>query len=95
MVAVGLAAGSDLPVTVFPFILRGVSLIGIDTALTPMPLRQAMWRQLAGPWRPPELELMTQTADLADVGPWLHDFQAGRVRGRVLVSVAGEEDCGK
>lgn len=93
--AVGLAAGNDLPVTVFPFILRGVSLIGIDTALTPMALRQAMWRQLAGPWRPPGLEMTARTVELADVGPPLHDILEGRIRGRVVVSIAGEEDCGK
>jgi acrylyl-CoA reductase (NADPH) len=93
--ACGLAGGSDLPLTVYPFILRGVVLAGIDTALIPMPLRRELWQRLAGPWRPACLETMVQTADLASLPRWADEFLAGRVRGRVLVKIAGEEDCGR
>ncbi|MCG8624300.1 MAG: oxidoreductase, partial [Proteobacteria bacterium] len=50
--ACGMVGGVDLAMTVFPFILRGVTLDGIDSASCPMPERLEIWNKLAGPWRP-------------------------------------------
>ncbi len=89
--ACGLAAGSDLPVTVYPFILRAVVLAGIDAAWCPLALRHATWARLAGPWKPDHLEEMAEIIDLAEAPRRLLDFVPGRVQGRIVVKIGGEE----
>jgi acrylyl-CoA reductase (NADPH) len=87
--ACGLAGGSTLHTTVFPFILRGVSLLGIDSAHLPLPERIAIWRRLAGDLRPPQLEeLIATEVSLDDVPRLLQEILQGAVRGRVVVRVA-------
>jgi len=93
--ACGLVAGNDLPVTVYPFILRGVTLAGVDAALFPMPQRKVLWQKLAGPWKPARLQSMEHATQLSEIPHWVGEMLAGRVRGRVVVEIAGEEDCGK
>lgn len=86
--ACGLTAGSDLPTTVYPFILRGVQLIGIESANYPMPKRIALWSKLAGPWRPSDLEqFVSQTVTLEDLDSPIQAILNGQVTGRVLVKV--------
>jgi putative YhdH/YhfP family quinone oxidoreductase len=85
--ACGLAAGADLPISVYPFILRMVTLSGVDAAWCSHPLRHETWKKLAGPWKPDTLEAMAQTVDLEGVGPRFADLLAGRVQGRIVVSV--------
>jgi acrylyl-CoA reductase (NADPH) len=85
--AVGLTAGSQLPLTVYPFILRAVSLVGIDAAWPPLPLRHEMWRRLAGPWKPANLESMARVIDLPDLPRHIDDILAGRLIGRVVVRI--------
>jgi len=87
----GMAAGNDLPVTVYPFILRAVVLAGIDAAWCPLALRHATWARLAGPWKPDRLEEMAELIDLADAPRRLLDFPAGRVQGRIVVEISPEE----
>ena len=85
--ACGLAQGMDLPGSVAPFILRGVTLAGIDSVMAPMALRRAAWDRLARDLDLAKLEALTQEVTLAgalQVGP---DILAGRVRGRVVVDV--------
>lgn len=85
--AVGLAGGESLNTTVMPFILRGVSLLGINSVDVPVPLRTELWQRLAGDWRPPALDrLVTRTAALDDLPDVFDDLLAGRGHGRVLVS---------
>jgi putative YhdH/YhfP family quinone oxidoreductase len=86
--ACGNAASGDLPVTVYPFILRGIRLIGIDSAWMNEDRRRAIWERLAGPWSVGGVldELITEV-DLDGVDRWIDEILAGRVRGRIVVRV--------
>ena len=86
----GLTAGNELPMTVYPFILRGVALAGIDAAWGPIPLRHESWRRLAGPWKPDNLEKMATLVELGDLSPRIEEILAGRITGRVVVKIAPE-----
>ena len=86
--ACGLAQGNDLPTTVLPFILRGVSLVGVDSVNAPHAARVEAWTRLATDLEPERLEAMTTTIGLGDVAATCADILAGRVRGRVVVDVA-------
>jgi putative YhdH/YhfP family quinone oxidoreductase len=86
----GLTGGTDLNTTVFPFILRGVSLLGVDSVATPMDVRRRVWERLAGDLRPSVLdEQITREIALEDVDPLLDEVLAGRARGRTVVRVGG------
>jgi acrylyl-CoA reductase (NADPH) len=88
--AIGLAGGAALPTSVHPFILRGVSLLGIDSAWWPAAERPALWQRLATDWRPAQLEAMVdREVGLADVPEQAARILAGGVRGRVLVRTGG------
>lgn len=87
----GLAGGSALETTVFPFILRGVSLLGIDSVYCPMSLREELWHRLAGPWKPPELLAMTREVGLDGLIDALEAILRGAVQGRIVVRLGGEE----
>jgi putative YhdH/YhfP family quinone oxidoreductase len=86
--AIGLAASMSLNTTVAPFILRGVSLLGIDSGTTPMPLRQEVWRRLADDLRPAHLKDMTRTIPFDDLPGAFEGFLKGAVRGRTVVDMA-------
>ena len=86
--ASGLTGGTDLHTTVFPFILRGVSLLGVDSVNTRTERRREVWRRLAGDLRPPGLdEQITREIALDDVDPLLDDVLAGRAKGRTVVRI--------
>ena len=85
--ATGLVASSDLPTTVFPFILRGVSLLGIDSGFTPTNLRREIWSKLAGVWKFPQLEQLTIDCTLETLDPEIDKILAGGQRGRVVVDL--------
>jgi len=87
--ACGLAQGSDLPGTVLPFILRGVSLLGVDSVMAPLARRQEAWARLAADLDPARLEAMTTEVGLAGAPAQAVALLAGRVRGRVVVKVGG------
>ncbi|HKW37381.1 MAG TPA: oxidoreductase [Burkholderiales bacterium] len=87
--AIGLAASMSLNTTVAPFILRGVSLLGIDSGTTPMPLRREVWRRLATDMRPAHLKEMTRTIAFDDLPTVFEGFLKGAARGRVVVDLAG------
>jgi putative YhdH/YhfP family quinone oxidoreductase len=90
--ACGLVGGTDLTLTVHPFILRGVRLVGIDSATWDIERRPALWANMAGPWRPRDLEsLVAETVNLDSLDAPIKKILAGQIRGRVLVSVGGEE----
>ncbi|MBN2475689.1 MAG: archease [Pirellulales bacterium] len=88
--ACGLTAGDGLTMTVYPFILRGLSLAGIDAAWGPVPLRHEIWRRLAGPWKPRRLERMAQRTDLSGLPEKIREIRAGKITGRVVVEIGGE-----
>lgn len=84
--SVGLAGGHGLSTTVMPFILRGVSLLGIHSVECPMPWRRAIWEKLAGEWKPPALERIVQREiGLEEVPAACAQVMAGQVQGRFLV----------
>jgi acrylyl-CoA reductase (NADPH) len=85
--ACGLAQGIDLPATVAPFILRGVTLAGIDSVMAARALREAAWARLARDLDVGKLEAMTQEVGLADAIGLGAQILAGQVRGRVVVDV--------
>jgi acrylyl-CoA reductase (NADPH) len=86
--ACGLAQGLDLPTTVAPFILRGVSLLGIESVYMPMPRRLQAWERLARDLDVKKLAAMTRTIGLSEVRGAAEDILAGKVRGRLVVDTA-------
>ncbi len=87
--AVGLAGGAKLDHTVIPFLLRGVSLLGIDSVMCPTPRRIEAWNRLQSDLPADRLEAMTTTARLEDVPRLAAEILKGHVRGRVVVDVNG------
>ena len=87
--ACGLAQGSDLPTTVLPFILRGVTLAGIDSVQAPLALRQEAWGRLATDLDLDLLDGLTTEVGLDEVVALGPEILAGRVRGRTVVRVGG------
>ncbi len=84
--ACGLVGGHELPLTVYPFILRGVTLVGIDSEKCPMPERLAIWSRLAGEWKLDRLESMvSSTVNLTGLDKPIEAILAGRICGRTLV----------
>jgi acrylyl-CoA reductase (NADPH) len=86
--ACGLVGGSDLPTTVFPFILRGVTLSGIDTGWTRREKRLDIWRRLASEWKSEGLAELSQTVELPQVDAPVKRILAGEIVGRTVVHVA-------
>ncbi|MDR7036260.1 acrylyl-CoA reductase (NADPH) [Methylobacterium sp. BE186] len=86
--ACGLAQGMDLPTSVAPFILRGVSLLGINSVTTPQPKRRKAWERLARELDLDTLAAMTTTVGLRDVAGLADEILAGRTRGRTVVEVS-------
>ncbi|HLY46818.1 MAG TPA: MDR family oxidoreductase [Stellaceae bacterium] len=85
--ACGLAGGSDLPASVIPFLLRGVSLLGIDSVMCPKAERGAAWDRLAHDLPLDRLEAMTESVPLAQLTQWAPRILNGEVRGRIVVDV--------
>ncbi|ANF32292.1 NADPH:quinone dehydrogenase [Leifsonia xyli] len=85
--ACGLAQGPDLPTTVLPFILRAVTLVGINSVEAPPALRETAWRRLATDLDEEALAAMTRFVTLAEAIPAADDILAGRLRGRTVVDV--------
>ena len=74
--------------TVFPFILRGVNLLGVDSVELPCEIKQQMWQLLADEWMPKNLALLeADETDLGGVVEWVDRILAGGVRGRVVVKL--------
>jgi putative YhdH/YhfP family quinone oxidoreductase len=85
--SVGLAASAQLHTTVMPFILRGVSLLGIDSGYTAMATRRRVWSRLAGDLRPRHLAGMARTIAFDELPGVFDEFIAGRAHGRVVVAI--------
>lgn len=83
--ACGLVAGTDLPLSVYPFLLRGVTLAGIDSAKCPRQPRLEIWEKLAGPWRVTLPEQWITTVRLDELPAAIDRILAGGVAGRTLV----------
>lgn len=86
----GMAGGISLNTTVFPFILRGVSLLGISSNNTPYDVRTALWDRLANEWRPPHLdEICTQEVALDEMEAIFRKMMSGDSLGRTVVRIGG------
>ncbi len=85
--ACGNAQGMDLPATVAPFILRGVSLLGIDSGYMGEPTRSRVWQRLAGDLKPRRLAGVTRTIDFDQLPGAFDDYIKGRVKGRTVVRI--------
>jgi len=85
--ACGNAASVELNTTVFPFILRGVSLLGINSEKTPMALREKMWEKLSSEWKPRSLNIMYQECSLEETDKKIDEILEGKIKGRILVNL--------
>ena len=89
LASVGLAASMSLNTTVAPFILRGASLLGIDSVNCPMAQRAEVWRRLATDMKPAHLAELTRTIAFDELPGVFDDFIKSRVKGRVVVDIGG------
>lgn len=89
--SIGLAAGMRLNTTVAPFILRGVSLLGIDSGYIGEPYRAGIWQRLASDLRPRHLSSMTREVSFADLPTVFDSFIQSRTKGRLIVNIGGSE----
>lgn len=85
--ACGLAQGADFPATVMPFILRGVTLAGIDSVMAPLARRRQAWDRLATDLDPARLEAIVEEVPLGRVVEKAADLMASKVRGRIVVKI--------
>jgi len=84
----GNAASPKLELTVFPFILRGVSLIGIDSQNCPMELRKQLWNKLANEWKPVGLDTITTEISLDELLQAIEGILQGKAKGRAVVKIS-------
>ena len=87
--ASGLTGGANLPTTVMPFILRGVSLLGIDSVQTPIERRRAVWERLGDDLKPTSLSLIGKDLTLNDLDDTLDGILAGQAFGRTVIDLRG------
>ena len=85
--SIGNAASFNINTTVFPFILRGVSLLGVDSGYMGFPTRQRVWERLATDLKPRHLATITRTIDFDALPGAFDDFIHGRVKGRSVVRI--------
>nr|WP_211163388.1 oxidoreductase [Azoarcus taiwanensis] len=85
--SIGNAASFNISTTVFPFILRGVSLLGVDSGYMGFPTRQRVWDRLAGDLKPRHLDAVTRTIDLDELPGAFDAFIRGEVKGRTVVRI--------
>lgn len=84
----GLVAAAELPTTVYPFILRGIRLVGINSVDVPMPLRRHLWSRMATEWKLENLEHLSRTCALEGLEVEIERILQGRQKGRVVVDLA-------
>lgn len=88
LASIGLAASHKLDTTVMPFILRGVSLLGVDSVNAPMPLRGKVWKRLGSDLKPRHLKGIVTTVDFADLPGVFEKVMNAKMRGRAAVKIA-------
>jgi acrylyl-CoA reductase (NADPH) len=85
--ACGNAGGTEFTASVFPFILRGVQLVGVESVMVPAPLRAEAWARLARDLDPALIDRMTEVIPLGEVPAASETITSGQVRGRIVVDV--------
>ena len=89
----GMASGHALQTTVFPFILRGVSILGVSSANCSIGVRRMLWEKLAGEWKPQHLDaIINEEVTLDEMEPVFERLIAGGARGRSVVRIDPSED---
>lgn len=83
----GNAASGDLPLNVYPFILRGVKLVGIDSAQCPMSRRKEIWQKMASEWDMQFLDTMSSTISLTELGGAIDRMLQGKAKGRTVIDL--------
>jgi len=83
----GLVGSAELPINVFPFILRGVSLLGVDSVQCPMEVRRPLWEKLGSDWKPKDLVATVTEVNLEGLEEKIQLILQGGMRGRVLVNL--------
>lgn len=83
----GVVAGNKLDLTVYPFILRGVKLLGVTSALCPMELRKEIWRRFSNEWRLKNMDAIAEVTGLTRVDKYIEKLLAGTNKGRVVVDL--------
>ncbi len=83
----GNAASPDLPITVFPFILRGVTLVGVNSQSCPMPIREEVWKKLADEWKFDGLDEICTEISLEALGEKIPMILKGQLKGRTIVNL--------
>ena len=91
VVSIGMAAGAGLDATVMPFILRGVSLIGVSSSNCPLPWRKPIWDRLATDLRPKHLDkIVAETVTMEQLSDVFATMLAGGIQGRIVVRIKEE-----
>ena len=83
----GLTGGGNVPTTVFPFILRGINLLGIDSVHCPMEVRKPLWERMASDFKPDVLDLIIKEIRLEELPQTLPIILQGQARGRLIVKI--------
>ncbi|MGB4205708.1 MAG: YhdH/YhfP family quinone oxidoreductase [Bacteroidales bacterium] len=85
--AMGNVLSVELHTTVFPFILNGINLLGVDSATCPMSIRQELWKKLGNEWKPDKLEMIASQCYLEDLPEYISKILKGKMEGRKLVVI--------
>jgi alcohol dehydrogenase len=85
--ACGLVNGTDLPLTIFPFIINGIHLAGIDSVNLPIEKRPHVWQSLAGEWKPKNLDRLITEVGLEELPVRIEQILKGQMTGRVIVNL--------
>ncbi|WP_096200542.1 NADPH:quinone oxidoreductase family protein [Bacillus sp. FJAT-45350] len=83
----GLTGGVSVPTSVFPFILRGVNLLGIDSVYCPMETREKLWERMASDLKPDNLDMIIKETSIEELPSVLPTILKGEVRGRIVVTI--------
>ncbi|KPB03942.1 quinone oxidoreductase [Bacillus sp. CHD6a] len=83
----GLTGGTEVPTTVFPFILRGVNLLGIDSVYCPQDIREALWNRMATDLKPDDIGIIENEVSLRELPNTLSEILQGKVKGRTVVTL--------
>jgi putative YhdH/YhfP family quinone oxidoreductase len=86
----GNVASGELPITVYPFILRGITLLGIDAAECPLELRKQVWDSIAGKWKLEHLSKLTTEITMVEIDEYIDTMLAGKTTGRIIVDMQQE-----
>ncbi|MBE0661230.1 MAG: YhdH/YhfP family quinone oxidoreductase [Bacteroidales bacterium] len=86
--AMGNVLSTEVHTTVFPFILNGINLLGVDSATCPMSVRKLLWEKLAGEWKPAKLEQIAITASLESLKEYIPKILRGGMTGRILIDLS-------